>query len=255
MPPTCASPSSSSLPTCFTGQALKDRQPAALLDQWLLVYETLRRQHNISAMDFFNTESVRIRACSCRSKPARWSTAWPCARRRRPGRPATGLELGAGGGFALRVVYPVVYDGPARRLRGTGQGFRGNPARTRITRGHAPGGIAAERPPAPEWEAAARRGRDADWERLSNSVIIFSTHAGLPAMRQFAEKGGGLSGAGDGGAQDIVFDERLWRTGRLAVARPCRRGKSARCCSGAKSPPNAPISTATPAPAPAPASC
>lgn len=206
-----------------TGQALQDRQPAALLDKWRPVYGTLRRQHNITAMNFFSTGSVCILSMHMPEQAGALVNRLAVRAAAQTGRPATGLELGAGGGFALRVVYPVMHNGRRVGYAELGKDFADVLRERELPAGtHLAVSLHKHRLRRLEWEAAARRrGMDADWERLSNSVIIFSTHAALPgAIRQIAENAQGVSGAGDGGARDIVFDERLWRTAAVPLRDP-----------------------------------
>ncbi len=197
-----------------TGQALQDRQPAALLDKWRPVYETLRQQHQITAFNFFNTGQVCILSLQAPEQAGALVNRLTVRAASQTGQPATGLELSPGGAFALRVVYPVHHHGECVGYAELGKDFVDILRTRELSPGtHLALALHKRHLRRAEWESAARRRRHAvGWEHLADRVILYATHTALPgAIAKAAQD------SADAPDSDIAFDQRLWRASAVPL--------------------------------------
>ncbi len=158
-------------------QALAEGDVERLMSDWHFLYETMYRENNITHFYFFDSE----RNCILRvHKPEKYGdqiNRFTALEAERTGKSATGIELGPLGTFTLRAVQPV-YSG-ANLL---GYVELGKEIEDVLTSLHQRSGshlaliIQKERLQRQQWEEGMHYlGREADWDRLPGSVIIFST--------------------------------------------------------------------------------
>ncbi len=163
-------------------EALRVGDTDRLLADWEGIFETLRRKSGVTHFYFFDSDRV----CLLRvHKPARNGDLidrYTALEAEHTGDAASGIELGPLGTFTLRVVQPVfqngillgyvelgkeiedVLDGIAQRA---GSKLAVLIRKTDLDRSN--------------WEAGMRMlGREADWHRLSNNVVIYVSHGRLP---------------------------------------------------------------------------
>ncbi len=200
-----------------TADMLARRDAGALLARFRGAYRTLSREHGVTHMYFLTPDG----ACLLRAHdPARAGGVvdrHPLREARRPGRPATGLELGVQGVFTLRAVTPVSVRGGrvgfielGREIEDALENLNSDPQvelavilRKDLLR-------------RADWEAGMHRlGRAPDWERLAREVVSFSTLGALSPEFDDAA----LSALRIGGEpREVQASGRQWRISAAPLA-------------------------------------
>ncbi len=125
--------------------------------------------------------------------------------------PASGIELGPLGTFTLRVVKPVVYDGElvgylelGKEIEDVLDGIHEEHG-VELTASIHKNNLTRE-----NWESGMRMlGRNANWDRFHEEVLIYSSLAHLPeAAEHYVNEIGQLRG--DGGVE-VDFNQKTWR--------------------------------------------
>ncbi|MDO8835432.1 MAG: cache domain-containing protein, partial [Vicinamibacterales bacterium] len=201
-------------------QALRAGGTERLLADWQSLFETLHREQSLTHFYFFD----KNRVCLLRvHKPERRGDTidrFTAREAERTGKTASGIEVGPLGTFTLRVVQPV-FDGDTRvgyvelgkeiedvlrnLHRQSGREVAAVLRKDAVTRG--------------TWEAGMRMlGREADWDRLPHSVILFASQGRLPdAFVPLADPGqadGHAHGVTD---WEVATDGRHWRVKALPL--------------------------------------
>ncbi len=193
-------------------EALDRRDVAALLETHRALFEQLREAHRITHFYFHAPDReclLRVHQPQRRGDRIERFTAREAER---TGETAHGIELGPLGTFTLRVVEPV-YDG--RRRIGyveLGKEIEDALAAIRETSGvELAVAISKDALRSREdWEAGmAMLGREADWNRLRDKVLIYSSLDRLPdRVVHMAAEGRHRRRSG---AEELAFDGRYWR--------------------------------------------
>ncbi len=203
-----------------TGRALRDNTPEILRDRWGAIYETFRWQHQIALLNFFSTNQVCLLSLHQPHQSGDIVNLLTVRAAARTGTPATGLELGSRGGLALRVAHPVFHAGRCVGYVEIGKDVedvlrsRKQPADTHLALSvHKHHLVRAK------WEEEMRRlGHPSAWERLSNSVVVYSSYGSVPdAIAHLLGNGDAPPRPDDATARDIPFDERLWRASAMPL--------------------------------------
>ncbi|MBM4351311.1 MAG: hypothetical protein FJ106_15640, partial [Deltaproteobacteria bacterium] len=194
-------------------EALIAKDPERLLADWQGLFDLLHKEQNLTHFYFSDANRVcllRVHKPEKRGDRFERFTAKEAERTRKP---AWGIELGSLGTFTLRLVQPV-FDG--ERLAGYVE--LGKEIEDVLQSVEAKSGVqiavsikkdALKRE---NWEAGMRLlGREADWERLPHSVIIYATAGRLcDAFARLADHdpSGHQHGASH---RDIADGGRDWR--------------------------------------------
>ncbi|RPH50642.1 MAG: PAS domain S-box protein, partial [Desulfobacteraceae bacterium] len=192
-------------------EALSAKDAERLLTDWQGLFETLHRQLSLTHLYFFDTNRVcllRVHKPEMRGDKIRRFTAMEAERTRKP---AWGIELGPLGTFTLRMVQPV-FDGErlvgyielGKEIEDILQGLH---TQTRLQIAVI---IKKEAIQRETWEAGMRMlGREADWERLHHSVIIYASQGHMPdVFAQLADHGP------SGGHVHVATDQEVADVGR-----------------------------------------
>jgi PAS domain S-box-containing protein len=194
-------------------KALREGNTARLLADWQPAFETLRRENNITHFYFLDTNRVcRLRVHEP-EKHGDLIDRFTAIEAERTGTTASGIELGSLGTLTLRVVQPVFEDTGLVGYVELGKEIE-DVLQTMHTQ---PGvqlavAIHKENLNREAWENGMRRlGREADWNGLPHSVIIYATQSRLseafaPMMDHEAE-----DHTVDETNRDLVFNGKSWR--------------------------------------------
>ena len=192
---------------------LRDRDRERLLADWLPVFERFKQKELVSHFYFIDAN----RDCLLRlHEPARAGdriARFTLMEAQRTGETASGVELGTLGTFTLRVVQPVYCEGKL-----VGYIEFGKEIEEILQRLHEQSGgelavaIRKEHLVRESWEAGMRvLGRDADWDRLPNSVVAYASQGKLPDefanWVDAAEREGRLQQGAD---KQIACNDKVW---------------------------------------------
>jgi PAS domain S-box-containing protein len=196
-------------------EALSVKDTERLLADWRGLFETLHREQSLTHFYFFDTDRVcllRVHKPEKRGDKIERFSAMEAERTRKT---SWGTELGPLGTFSLRVVQPVFDD---ERLVGYIE--LSKEIDDVLQRLHAQAGlqiavsIRKEAISREAWEGRMRMlGRETDWERLHQSVIIYTSQARLTdVFERLVDHGLLLGGHGNGATDWEVADGgRDWR--------------------------------------------
>lgn len=193
-------------------KTLREGDADRLLAAWRPVFDTMRRENNVTHFYFFDTKRVcllRIHKPETRGDIINRFTA---LKAERTGKTASGIELGPLGTFTLRVVQPVFEGDTLVGYVELGKEIE-DLLKTLHTRfGHElVAVIRKEYLQRQSWESGMRMlGRDADWNRMPRSVVIYSSMVRLPDP--FASLGEHFSEDHTHGETgwEIAFDGKNW---------------------------------------------
>jgi PAS domain S-box-containing protein len=196
-----------------TREGLRSGDRKKLLADWKPLFETLHREQNLTHFYF----SDAGRNCLARlHKPEKFGDRFDrftILEAERTGKVASGIELGPLGTFTLRVVAPV-FDGATRigyvelgkeieDVLRSSQGERTGVELAVILR--------KDELTRETWEAGMKMlGREADWNRLPRSVVIYASQGRLPdAFAALADQD--LAG----GHEHNKFDREIVDAGKI----------------------------------------
>ena len=193
-------------------EALSTRDATRLLTDWKGLFDVLRREQSVTDFLFYDENRVcllRVHNPELRGDKIERFTAQEAER---IGKPSWGIEMGSDGTAALRVVQPV-FDG--RRIVGyveMGKKLDGilrelqMPSGVEIAVSIRKDAIRRE-----DWEAGMRlQGREADWARLPNSVIIYASRGRLPDVFAQLANHDSLGDHHETTGRDLVDGDSEW---------------------------------------------
>ncbi len=206
-------------------KALREGDAAALLTDWRPVFETLQRQNHITHFYFFDTNRVCLLRVHQPERRGDLITRLTALEAERTGQTASGLELGPLGTFTLRVVQPV-FEGDRRigyvelgkEIEDTFRTLQLRPGLQLVAV------VRKAHLDRQAWEGGMRLlGRDADWDRMSRSVVIYASHGRLPdAFIPWADHFAGDHVHGET-ERVVLADGHTWRVS--AIPLPDTSGK------------------------------
>jgi PAS domain S-box-containing protein len=202
-------------------QALRAGDAGRLLAAWRPMFETLRREHNLTRFYFFDKNRLcllreHMPGSSCGDRNERFTAL----EAERTGKTASGMELGTLGFFTLRVVQPVFADGRLVGYVELGKEVKDVlrslpiPSGTQlavVTRKASRDRQALEAGMFTAGACQSCHTREADWNRLPQSVVIYASQGRLPdAFASWADHSADdhVHGETD---REIAFDGRDWR--------------------------------------------
>jgi PAS domain S-box-containing protein len=194
-------------------QALRDGDSARLLAAWQPLFARLHRDARLSRFSFFDARRVCLLRLDEPERHGDLINRFTAKEAERTGKTASGIELGSIGTLVLRVVKPV-FAGPelvgyvelGRDIEQALQSLHtrsGNQLAVTIRKS------LLERP---TWEEGMRLlGREAEWDRLPNSALIFASQGRLPDdFNAWADHRPGEQPHG-GSGQQIAAAGKDWR--------------------------------------------
>jgi PAS domain S-box-containing protein len=223
-------------------KALRERDADRLLAEWRPVFETLRQENQITQFYFFDKNRVCILRVHNPDKRGDLINRFTALEAERTGKTVSGIELGSMGILTLRVVRPVFEDAKLVGYLELGKEI-GDTLQMLHTR---PGNqlavtIYKKYLTRQTWEEGMRMlGKEANWDHLSQSVVIYATQGRLPeALASWIDKFWGDNLQGEK-KREIISNEKDWwvsaiplldasgkEIGNLLVIRDITLGKAA----------------------------
>ncbi|AFL72747.1 response regulator [Thiocystis violascens] len=194
--------------------ALAKHDIERLLADWRPLYETLRRDRNLTHFYFFDRHRVCLLRLHKPEKSGDRIARFTALEAERTGRTASGIELGPLGTFTLRVVQPVFDDGAL-----VGYVEFGKEIEDVIRALYRPSGsqlaiaIGKEFLVRQTWEEGMRwLERESDWERFPNRVVIYASQGRLPdAFATLVDRAPAGRHPSHPPEREIAFDGKPWR--------------------------------------------
>jgi signal transduction histidine kinase/CheY-like chemotaxis protein/HPt (histidine-containing phosphotransfer) domain-containing protein len=167
----------------LTQKALREGDSDRLLAAWRPIFETLHRENRITHFYFLDTNRVCLLRVHQPERCGDRIDRFTAREAERTGKTVSGLELGPLGTLTLRVVRPVLDDGVLVGYVELGKEIEET---MRILHVRSANQLSVvirkELLNRQSWETSMRLlGRDSDWGRLSNHVVVYSSQGRLPA--------------------------------------------------------------------------
>ena len=195
-------------------KALREGNADRLLADWQPIFETLHRENNVTHFYFFDTNRVCLVRVHKPEKRGDRIERFTALEAERTGKVASGIELGPMGTFTLRVVHPVFEGGRlagyvelGKEIADVLQSLRfQSDSQLAVT-------IRKEHLNRQAWEEGMRLiGRDADWNRLPHSAVIYASQGRLPdAFSPMADHDAAGTRPNGGADREIAFNGKNWR--------------------------------------------
>lgn len=193
--------------------ALSTRDAERLLADWRVLFDTLHREQSLTHLYFLDSNRVCLLRVHKPEKSGDKIERFTALEAERSAKPAWGIELGPQGTLTLRMVQPV-FDGQHI----VGYVEMGKEIKDVLQSVQAKNGIeiavsikkdAVRRE---DWEAGMRLlEREADWDRLPHSVIIYASQGRLPDVFAQLADHGSLNDHHGMSSQSIGNEGRNWR--------------------------------------------
>jgi PAS domain S-box-containing protein len=206
---------------------LRDRDRERLLANWLPVFEWFKQKELVSHFYFMDANRDCLLRLHELARAGDRIGRFTLMEAQRTGEMASGVELGPLGTFTLRVVQPVYCEGKL-----VGYIEFGKEIEEILRRLHEQSGgelavaIRKEYLVRESWEAGMRAlGRDADWDRLPNSVIVYASQGRLPD--EFADSVDAAESEGcpqRGADTQIVCDDKVWSVSGIPLMDVAEKG-------------------------------
>jgi PAS domain S-box-containing protein len=196
-------------------QALSQGDANSLAARWRPVFDLLQRENHVTHFAFFNARRSCLASLSQPDKPAGVRiTRFTTAKAEEPSQTVSGLKLDSEGALTLWVLQPV-FD------RGVLVGYveLGKEIEDVLSALHTRSGlqlaatIRKKHLNRQDWEdGRRRRGREPDWDRLSQRVVSYASQGRLPEVLAQPRDPDG-TGEQDFGKMDkeITFEGKTWR--------------------------------------------
>ncbi len=180
-------------------KALWARDATYLQAAWGPMFETLRREHRLTHLYFLDRDRVCLLRLHKPAKRGDLINRFTAIQAQQTGRASAGLEIGPMGTLTLRVVVPVIQD---KRLLGFVE--FGKEIEDVLEIMHGQNGtelavtIRKDRLIRRDWEEGMKLlGREANWDRLPDSVLVYRSESHLPESIAL------LPSLGDAGATKV----------------------------------------------------
>ena len=198
---------------------LREGDAKGLLAAWRPVFETLRRESDVTHFYFLDKRRVCLLRIHQPQRRGDLINRFTARQAEETGKVASGVELGPLGTFTLRVVQPIYDGGSLVGYVELGKEIEDilQTLRTR-TGNHLAVTIHKDLLVRKAWEDGMRLlGRKADWDRLSRSVVVFASQGRLPDAFAAAAESGGSESKGGRKSQEIVFEKKDWRVSTTSL--------------------------------------
>ncbi|MHB1356203.1 MAG: sensor histidine kinase [Anaerolineae bacterium] len=199
--------------------ALREDDADRLLADWRPVFEAMSRDIHLTHLYFIDRNRIcllRVYDPERRGGLINHSTTLEAER---TGKVASGIELGSLGTFTLRLVQPVFESGLLIGYVELGKEIEDVLLTLHTRSGNQLAVIVhKEYLNRQTWEDGMRLlGREADWDRLSQSVVVYASQGRLPdAFASWADQFVG-DPVHDETDREIVFDGKDWRVSSIPL--------------------------------------
>ena len=184
------------------------------------VFELQREAQHLTHCYFFDAKGeclLRLNGQEARDEPSHRVTP---AERERSGKAASGIELGPQGMLILRVVQPIYLATKRIGYVELGKEIEETLNMLHTRAGHQVAVTLRKASLKREaWEASMRRlGREADWDRLPRSVVIYASQGHLPyGFAQMLDENADGTRKPDQPYRELVADGKDWRVSVTAM--------------------------------------
>ncbi len=202
-------------------RALSAGDITRLLADWQPVFNTMRRENELTHFYFFDNHRVCLLRVHKPVKHGDRIDRHTAREAERTGKTASGIELGPLGTFTLRVVKPVFngaellgYVELGKEIEDILESLHTNASNQLAVV------IGKDHIDRQAYESGMRfLGRKAEWPRLPNSVIIYASHGRLPdAFALLADHNPAPNHIHRPIDRDIRFDGKTWHISATALA-------------------------------------
>lgn len=198
-----------------TKQALRDGNADLLNSTWRSLFKMMQQGGQLSQLNFLNPQRVCLLRTHQPDKHGDLTRHFTTLKAEKTQRPASGLELEPLGSMTLRVVQPVFDDSKLLGYVELGTEIE-NVLRILHTQSGNQIAVAIRKEflDRHNWKESMRLlGRDPDWDRLSNNVIIYASQGRLPdAFSPLADQApGNLIG------RTITADQNVWQASSVLL--------------------------------------
>ncbi len=195
-------------------KALREGNTSRLLADWQPVFETMRKESNITHFYFFDTNRVCLLRLHQPERRGDRIERFTACEAERTGKLASGIELGPMGAFTLRVVHPVIEGGKLAGYVELGKEIADVLQALHFQSGSQLAlSIRKEYLKRQDWEESMRLlGREPDWNRMPHSVVIYASQGRLPdAFSPMADHNAASDHPRGDADQEIAFNGKAWR--------------------------------------------
>ncbi|MHB1357877.1 MAG: PAS domain S-box protein [Anaerolineae bacterium] len=193
--------------------ALREGDADRLLADWRPVFETMNRENHLTHFYFLDRNRVCLLRVHDPERRGDVINRFTALEAERTGKSASGIELGPLGTFTLRLVQPVFEGGTLVGYVELGKEIEDVLLTLHIQSGNQLAVvIRKEYLNRQTWEEGMLLlGREADWDRLPQSVVVYASQSRLPdAFVSWADQFAGDSVHGETD-REIAFDGKEWR--------------------------------------------
>jgi hypothetical protein len=195
-------------------RALRERDADRLLSDWQPIFETMRRENNITHVYFSDTNRVCLLRMHKPDRRGDQLNRFTALEAEKTSKFASGFELGPMGNLTLRVVHPVLADGTL-----VGYVELGKEIAEVLQSLHFQSGcqlavtLFKQRLNQASWEEGMRaQGRAGDWNRMPHSVAAYASQGRLPdAFLRIADRSASALQPHDETRKAIASAGRNWR--------------------------------------------
>lgn len=194
-------------------QGLRDNDRDRFLSDWQPVFERFQQEQSFTHFNFIDKNRVILLRLQKPEKHGDRTDLFTTLEAERTGKPASGIEIGQVGTIVLRVIQPVFQGNQLLGYVELGKEIGDILHERHIQSGsHLAVTIYKENLNRRQWEdAMARLGREANWETLSGSVIVYASHGRLPeAFIKVAAHDSETGHTPDTKISDVFTDEKHW---------------------------------------------
>lgn len=195
-------------------QALQKGDVNRLLADWRPLFEIMHHDHELTHFYFFDQNRTCILRAYNPEKRGGVNNRFTALEAERTKKAASGIELGSRGTFTLRVISPVFENSKLLGYVELGKEIEDVLQHIHTRFGsHLAVTIRKENLDRGNWEEGMKLlGREAHWNNLPHSVIIFASQGRLPAvfypMADHNIKNRHAHGKTD---EEVFFDDKSWR--------------------------------------------
>ncbi|MFH0996311.1 MAG: response regulator [Pseudomonadota bacterium] len=200
-------------------KALREGDSDRLLADWRPVFETLNRENLLTHFYFYDSKRVCLLRVYNPEKKGGRNDRFTILEAERTGKTASGIELGSLGTFTLRVVQPVFEGGSLVGYVELGKEIEDVLQTINIRSGNQLAVvIRKEHLDRRAWEEGMRQlGREADWDRLTQSAVGYVSHGRLPdAVASWVDCFPDNHAHGETD-REITFDGKDWQVSAIPL--------------------------------------
>ncbi|MGE4564895.1 MAG: cache domain-containing protein, partial [Victivallaceae bacterium] len=193
--------------------ALKADDAAKLQKGWHNAYLKMRDALNVRHLDFFDRNRICLLRMDAPELHGDKADLFILCEAERTGKAVSGIEIGRTGAISLRSVQPVFDDGKIIGYVGIGKSVESVLSREHL-RGNTEIAVLVHKKnlDRAQYEKEMRQlGRPSEWDRMPDSVAVYSSRGTLPKPFLAIANHNPANGHSDNEGHDINLDGKEWR--------------------------------------------